>query len=87
MAELKDILSDRGQQYGDFAEQALLSQTLKYWAMPKSVVSEWEAYQREAMEMIIHKISRITNGNPDNVDSWRDIAGYATLVADRLEFE
>jgi hypothetical protein len=35
--------------------------------------------------MIVHKISRIVNGNPDKVDHWVDIAGYATLVADRLE--
>lgn len=87
MAELKDILSVRGNLYGDFTDQAVLSQTLKYWAMPKSVTCEWEAYQREAMEMILHKISRISNGDPNYVDSWRDIAGYATLVADRLEFE
>jgi hypothetical protein len=41
--------------------------------------------QREAIDMIIHKLGRIINGNPDKVDSWRDVAGYSTLVADRLE--
>ena len=40
--------------------------------------------QAEAMDMIIHKIGRIINGNPDVVDHWLDIAGYAQLVADRL---
>ena len=35
--------------------------------------------------MIFHKIARITNGDPHYSDSWRDIAGYATLVADRLD--
>ena len=35
--------------------------------------------------MICHKIGRILNGDPDYGDSWRDIAGYALLVADRLE--
>jgi len=53
----------------------------------KQFVQDWEAYQLEAMEMILHKISRISNGDPNYADSWRDIAGYATLVADRLEFE
>lgn len=42
------------------------------------------ADQMEALEMIAHKIARILNGDPDYEDSWRDIAGYATLVADRL---
>jgi hypothetical protein len=41
--------------------------------------------QWEALEMIVHKMGRIVNGNPDEVDHWVDIAGYATLVADRLQ--
>lgn len=41
--------------------------------------------QREALEMIAHKIGRILNGDPNYADSWADIAGYAKLVADRLE--
>jgi hypothetical protein len=41
--------------------------------------------QWEALEMIVHKIGRIVNGNPDVTDHWVDIAGYATLIADRLE--
>jgi hypothetical protein len=40
--------------------------------------------QWEALEMIASKMSRIVNGNPDKVDNWHDIAGYATLIADRL---
>lgn len=43
--------------------------------------------QRECLEMIAHKIGRILNGDPHYEDSWRDIAGYATLVADRLALE
>jgi hypothetical protein len=42
-------------------------------------------YQKEALEMKAHKIGRILNGDPDYSDSWIDIAGYAQLVADRLE--
>ena len=43
--------------------------------------------QREALEMIAHKIARILNGDPNYADNWIDIAGYATLVANRLEKE
>jgi hypothetical protein len=35
--------------------------------------------------MICHKLGRIVNGDPNYADSWIDIAGYAKLVADRLE--
>jgi hypothetical protein len=34
--------------------------------------------------MIATKMSRIVNGNPDKIDNWDDIAGYAKLVADKL---
>jgi hypothetical protein len=37
--------------------------------------------------MIAHKLGRIVNGDPNYVDSWVDIAGYATLVAKRLQGE
>lgn len=41
--------------------------------------------QRESLEMVMHKIARIINGDPNYADSWHDIAGYAKLVADRLD--
>ena len=43
--------------------------------------------QQEALDMICHKVGRIVNGDPDYIDSWDDIAGYARLVADRLRGE
>ena len=41
--------------------------------------------QEEALVMIVTKIARVVNGDHNHVDTWKDIAGYATLVADRLE--
>ena len=40
---------------------------------------------RESLEMLAHKVARILNGNPDYVDSWHDVSGYATLVEKRLK--
>jgi hypothetical protein len=40
--------------------------------------------QALALQMIVQKLARIANGDPDHLDSWLDIAGYATLVAERL---
>jgi len=34
--------------------------------------------------IILNKLARIL-GDPNNIDSWQDIAGYATLVVDSLE--
>lgn len=39
----------------------------------------------EALDQIAHKISRILTGDPTHADHWRDIAGYATIIADDLE--
>ena len=37
------------------------------------------AAQAEGIDMILHKIGRILNGDPNTADHWHDIAGYATL--------
>ena len=47
--------------------------------------NELKAYQIESLEMILHKIARILNGNPNYSDSWFDIAGYSMLVYNELE--
>lgn len=82
---LDTTLADRGAKYGKFTDHAAVTQSLKYtmYNQPK-----WEKLtddQKEALEMIAHKIGRILNGDPNYADSWIDIAGYAKLVADRLD--
>jgi len=84
MADIKDTLAERGKTYGDFAMQAELSQMLKTCVTQSPGHTRMQPYQREAMEMILHKISRILNGDPNHADSWHDIAGYAMLVETHL---
>lgn len=87
MESINEILNERGDRYGEFKDQAVVSQTLKAVAIPRSVTHDWDSFMIEGMEMILHKISRIANGDPYYADSWRDIEGYAKIVADRLEHE
>ena len=87
MADINDTLKERGTRYGKFIGHAEVSQGIQ-WVMINHDPKKWEQMgddQREALFMIAHKIGRIINGDPDYADSWVDIAGYATLVADRLE--
>lgn len=80
-------LDTRAQSYGKFKDGAALMQSIKR-SMAEHAAKYGKTFaddQWEALEMIVHKIGRIVNGNPDVVDHWVDIAGYATLVADRLE--
>ena len=41
--------------------------------------------QELALTMIFLKISRILSGNPDFLDHWHDIAGYALLEEEKLK--
>lgn len=77
-------LKDRGEKYGVFASHAHISQTLKDIL---GVTSGWRRLsfsQKEALELIMHKIARILNGDPNYDDSWRDIAGYSQLIVNEL---
>lgn len=80
-------LDARAVDYGKFIEGAEVMQMLK--RVVQNALSNRDKVlahdQAESLDMIIHKIGRIVNGNPDVVDHWLDIAGYAKLVADRLE--
>lgn len=86
---VNEMLAGRQARYGSFQGHAEISQQLQ------GVIRTYEARrgcdldpdQREALGMIAHKIARILNGDPNYADNWIDIAGYATLVANRLEKE
>jgi hypothetical protein len=81
------ILDERASTYGRFVDVAKVAQQLKHVAAAhtNAVGVELKHDQIEALEMIFSKIARIVNGNAGYVDSWVDIAGYAQLVADRLQ--
>lgn len=79
------ILEARGKVYGAFDDHAEISQGLKLELNQLESWNRLDADQKEALEMICHKMARIMNGDPDYVDNWADIAGYARLVAKRLE--
>lgn len=81
------IITERGSRYGKFKNGAEIMQELKD-VMRK--VDGWHNLtlsQREALDMIQHKIGRILNGDPTYDDSWKDIAGYATLIVNELNGE
>ena len=84
---LTQILTERGNRYGPFVGHAEVTQHLKayYREQLRLRGKLMDPDQYEAMDMVMHKIGRIVNGDPNYADSWVDIAGYAKLVADRLE--
>lgn len=87
MADITETLTERGSRYGKFRDHAIISQNIKQ-EFRRHYLDRREPLeddQIEALEMIAHKLARIFNGDPNYADSWHDIAGYAQLIADRLE--
>lgn len=83
MQDIKETLLERGARYGCFADHAFICQQIKKAFHHPG----WERLaddQKQALETIADKIARILNGDPNYIDNWHDIIGYATLVERRL---
>jgi hypothetical protein len=81
------VLDARAEQYGSFMQSS--DTVVRIKGIMHNVLARNEVHlypdQLQALDMIATKISRIVHGNPNHLDSWIDIAGYATLVADRIQ--
>lgn len=77
-------VEERGNRYGTFKDGADIMQELKSVMRSTPNWSNLTPSQREALEMIQHKVGRILNGDPNYTDSWHDIKGYAHLIEEEL---
>ena len=83
--DIQTTLAQRGQLHGRFQENADYSQRFKDIAQTSRNWEGMERFQREAIDMILHKIARILAGDHRHMDHWHDVAGYATLVSGILD--
>lgn len=83
--QISVILNERGKTHGNFDDNARLAQKLKSVFRSEVRYERLTPVQHEAIDMILHKISRIGAGNSSFKDHWDDIAGYAKLVSDRCD--
>ena len=81
---IEKTLEERGECYGSFTEHARISQNLKAAMKDSPNWTKLSDDKKESLEMVVHKIARILNGDCEFHDSWHDIVGYTKLVADRL---
>lgn len=79
------ILQEREHTHGPFPRGAAVMQKMKAIMRDHPNWPDLAYDQKEALEMICHKMGRIINGNPNTHDHWADMAGYSTLVANRLK--
>lgn len=80
MTKLNETLKERGSRYGSFKTHADIACQLKAKIHSTDGWYRCSNVQRQALDVIADKIARMLNGDPDYIDNWHDIAGYATLV-------
>jgi len=79
MTERDPILQTREKTHGSFELNADISQNLKGIFRAELGSTVLPPAQREALDMIALKLSRILSGQANFEDHWLDIAGYAKL--------
>ena len=82
--DIESLVTERGNRYGKFSDGAKIMRALKCVMHNTDGWSRLTDSQKEALDMIQHKIGRILNGDPAYDDNWKDIAGYSKLIADEL---
>lgn len=78
------ILGERGNRYGTFESNAKTCQLLKNVLHSQDGWYRLSYVQREAVEMMMHKISRLVNGDATYLDTVVDIAGYNQLMLEHM---
>lgn len=78
------LIDSRQGTHGEFNENSRAT-----WEIVRALQAErnWSVLpdnMKHALYMIAHKMGRIVAGNPEEPDHWDDIAGYATLVSQRI---
>ena len=87
---VEEITIERGAVYGPFLDNAIVAQAIKqvmHNIPDRDNNRRWDDLPidvREALDMIAMKLSRIITGDPEYIDNWDDIGGYAKIVADRI---
>lgn len=78
--DVTETLSERGKIYGDYSKQAETAQAIKLAIHCTPNWGSMSGAQRESMDLMATKLSRILHGDANYKDSWLDLEGYAHLV-------
>lgn len=81
---IEDTLQERGNVHGDYVQASVFADGVKNAMAKTPNWNSMDAYQRQALNVILDKISRILYGDPNFGDHWHDLQGYARLVEKEL---
>lgn len=82
--EVSAVLSQRGSRYGRFIDVAAAYTQIRE-AMYANGIDRYSPSQVLAIDALAMKMARIATGDPNYLDNWVDIQGYAKLEQDILE--
>lgn len=79
-------LEERQSQYGCYEDVAHVTQQILS-VLRIGNYDELPAPMKESLHMIASKMARIVNGDPEYLDNWHDIGGYAKLIEKLIKGE
>lgn len=79
-------LTERQSQYGCYEDVAHVTQQILS-ALRIGNYDKLPAPMKESLHMIASKMARIVNGDPEYLDNWHDIGGYAKLIEKLIKGE
>lgn len=77
------LLETRQQTHGSFEENAIISQSIKRLFRASHGWNSLSDIERESMDMIALKFSRILSGKSMQKQHWEDVVGYAELIEEK----
>lgn len=86
-ADVRAMLAERGKVYGNFAQSCQVDIAIIDAMSTHHFNTTGRVFEVDdiiIVSKITHKLARIA-GTLNHVDSWRDLAAYATLIADGIE--
>lgn len=77
-----NLLDQRGATHGDYRAMSTRIQQIKSVMRMGSKWIDMSEPQKEALELIATKIGRIIEGDPEHLDHWQDLSGYAIKASE-----
>lgn len=77
------LLEERQHTHGSFEDNAIISQSFKRMFRAGPRWNKLSDIERESMDMIALKFSRILSGKSMSKQHWEDVVGYAKLVEEK----
>jgi hypothetical protein len=75
-----ELLQERGTTHGQFSDNARVAQHLRAYWREQPTWATMPEIQREALDQMAGKLSRIFSGQATFEDHWADCSGYAELA-------